>query len=341
MNYKTYMYSHRTLLPLFNKLFDLEALSLKRKETGLVYCMKNIHQLELWEMELLHDMIETGTANTTEFFINMMTIGQTPRLIKQDAFVGNSKWNNTAQKAFELLEDVKLNLTVLDYEQTYPTMIFELPEKYCNKRELACPQAGPTEYGFEYPVNHHPCFVIINHVKEVNLLNCAVIFDSMQSIKICFSTEDQMDLETALTKVANKERIFKDALEATLEEMEMSARVVRACLNAALICKETGLIELGRDNPSHYNRLERRSKLKANKNKKQEMAWEMRQMPICYRLKVKPILFTSERTSNGTIKPHRRSSYYKMQHYGPANSLRKRIRIPSVFVNEHLLTEQQ
>lgn len=342
MNYKTYMNSHETLLPTFNKIYDLQAIKLVRAEKGLQYRFHDSDKLEAWERELVMQVVAMGTANMTEFYITMMTIGQTPRIIKADAFMGETKWNNTPQKAFELLENVRLNLTVDDYQQTFPTMVFELPHRYCTKYELPCPQGNEENaLGHIYPLQHQPCFVIINHNPEVCELNCSVVFDSLQSIKLSFTNhgwnDEDLNLEESLNKIGNSERIFEDSIATSKEEMHTAARVARACLNAALLCKKYQLVEIGKDNPTYYNRLERWSQLKKNKNIKQQLLWKMRQMPIYYKLHIKPKLYRTKRTTGGTISPHVRNAYWKMQHSGPGNVDRHPVYIESVFVNEHLL----
>lgn len=321
----------------------------KSDGSGLEYLAINNLSAPLDDRLTLFDAINIGTAYTTEMFTTMRVIAAGPRILRADA------WNdelNDPQRSFELLEEVNLNLMVGDYKQPFPTMVVELPTGYCKRRTLPCPQAGEeTLLGYEkhgvYPDKHQPCFVTVDHIPELGLLNCAVTFDSEQSIKVCFHGKDQMDLETTLRKLTTREREYDDSMDISDDEYIMTARVIRAVLNGLLIAEEVGVDDGERENPSYYKRMERWLGL-AKKNKNQEKVLELtrglRQMPIYYKLKTVPKLYVIEQRDDNhgkqggwTVTPHRRKAFYKMQHYGPGNTLRKRIRIPAVFVNEHLL----
>ena len=73
--------------------------------------------------------------------------------------------------------------------------------------------------------------------------------------------------------------------------------------------------------------------------------WDLQTLPVRYDFAQEVVLYRRERQetpagpgepSGRVLPPHWRRGFLKMQHYGPGNTLRKRIAIPAVLINEHL-----
>ncbi len=115
-------------------------------------------------------------------------------------------------------------------------------------------------------------------------------------------------------------------------------------MNYCLLLDEVGCHKVGPHSPLNFDHLvktSRRNKVFAKANKV-----KVRTHPMVYGIDrevqlVKIVGAESDlppELTGRSVSPHCRRGFYKMQPHGPNNTLRKRIRIPSVIVNKHLLT---
>jgi hypothetical protein len=142
------------------------------------------------------------------------------------------------------------------------------------------------------------------------------------------------------------ERFNIEATQVPFSELEaqMEIKVRRAIANYVLLLDEVGTKLCGPESPNEYAQLVKWCSKKTPHTKMNKI--RLAAQPIVYNLLDKPIELVREvkegelpekNESDRTVKPHPRRGFYKMQPYGPKQSLRKRIRIPATIVNKHLL----
>lgn len=244
-----------------------------------------------------------------------------------------------------ILQEMKLNITIQDYVQPFETVIIELPEGYSNRKIITCPQAGQVIDGHLLPEIHKPLIMVLHFRSECQAIMSALIFNSDQSIKTGLVPILDEHLEQYVNSVSGEDTYdYVNTQESTDAELMVTCKVLKACMNYCLLLDEIGIIKRGADNPSHHERLKRYIKVaeKGGDQKRIEKAKdELLTDPIRYEIKQRIKLYrtvdcSSElpQTTDKRVAPHHRRGYYKMQPYGTGNSLRKRIRIPAVFVNK-------
>jgi hypothetical protein len=257
-------------------------------------------------------LAKAGPTDLIDFYVTSQIVGEGPKVFQLD------------REYFEELEGIDLNISLEDYKQPLPTVIFELPKGYYKQKRVICPQSGEIRYGLCYPEMHEPLLVIVHKREDVNLIHVLICFDSMQSIKLCLYGADTVD--DCLLKSFRADHLNEDSLAISHAERDAAIDLTRAALNACLLMDEVGIQKIGPMNPSYYARLARW--------KRGDVEDQLRWHPMIYDLRSRPKLSVHTLTRGGNvIKAHRRRGFYKMQHHGPGNTLRKRIRIKSVLVN--------
>lgn len=240
----------------------------------------------------------------------------------------------------EALENFSLDLPTSEYAQPFPTLCIKLPKDYIQNRVV------PFEKG-----THYPTEILIHHAPHVKRLAVAIHMSSKQVLARMIVLDLPENLEKAwersCTLFVDKEK----SLDVGPEEAKMSDALVRLALSACLMAMVYGNKKIGPDNPSYAERLKRYVKV-AHKSKDPERIaeaeWNLNVLPVRYSFAQNVKLYRKERETDHKgeptgkhIAPHWRKGHYRMQPYGPHNSLRKRIAIPAVLVNAHLFLGEQ
>jgi len=223
----------------------------------------------------------------------------------------------TAMQALMSLHTT-LNIEFDDYNQPFPTVVIELPEEASKQLVLSNGNTVDT--------------VILQHFKEERLIFFNAIDSESDKINSVWLPRDGQTLEDYIV----------ERLEGNFELLgEAFVKAVKIALNYCLLLDEFGTKRVGPQNPSHYDRLQRRSKKKTGHEKDAEL--ELKMHPIVYTIDQTPVLYTRKvvtdkeaKDTGEQVHPHLRRGHYCNQPYGPNGSLRKRIRRPPVFVNSHL-----
>jgi hypothetical protein len=251
------------------------------------------------------------------------------------------------QLELELMEQMSLNIQISDYVQPFETIVIELPDNYIRNMRIECPQAYSNLAGYTMPKMHQPVLVVLYNRPDLGAVVTQVVFDSMQSIKtVLYPSPDENLNDYVCNIIGDELHQFENTEKTSKEELEVVSKVLRACLNYCLLLDEIGVKCVGSNNPSYHSRLQRYVEVamkKKDEKKIEEATDNLITHPIHYEIKQKVKLARSVKTHNELpeqtgrgMPPHHRRGYYKMQPYGTENSLRKRIRIPPVFVNKHL-----
>lgn len=239
---------------------------------------------------------------------------------------------------FARLELIDLNINFEDYAQPFPNMVIELPEGYAPN--VLCPQTGREHGGQIMPLQHSPQLVILHHDPKLNMILASVIFSSELSIKTVFAPKANECIEEYLDGYF-VHNFFDDSLDTTAEEWDLTKRVIKAAFNYALLVMQFGCQCVGPENERMHRRLQHFVEAATKRKNPEQIAKAKANLSmhgfIYQHIKIM-------RSENGetiehtgyTVGPHHRRGYYKMQPYGPKNSLRKRIQIPPCFVNAHL-----
>src|SRR5205085_1345437 len=122
----------------------------------------------------------------------------------------------------------------------------------------------------------------------------------------------------------------------------------KLALNVCLMATAYGVRCLGPGNPSYYERLKRHVKVgrKRGQEQAEKAEMEFRTVPVRYAFAQEVTLYRRETSedhsdtsgSGGwTVNPHWRRGHWRWQPCGPARQERRRVAIPSVLVNGHLL----
>lgn len=246
-----------------------------------------------------------------------------------DCYANGPKIFNLNKLDFEALENVDLNICVKDYNQPFKTIVINLPEKYMEKRL--------------FNQNDIADCVVITHEKELEILFVTIILKSKELYGFMLADTD-ITIEQAI-KILNTEARNVGNLPVTNDERVSADNICRAILNATLFVDDYGYKKIGPENQSYYDRLVRYNqvaKKQKNKDKIIKTQNEINSHPIVYSFVQEVELYKTHTESSvaepgepsKVISPHWRRGHYRMQVYGPYNTLRKRIRIAPILVNK-------
>lgn len=230
------------------------------------------------------------------------------------------------QDQLEMLEQMRLNVLVNDYEQPFPTVCIEFPPDYIDKKRIHCPQEGQWYYGQRVTAEHRPGYVIVR--QDPGCIFVTVVFSSDLSIKVAITGRSGQVEE--IVEGFGEQDNFRNCMETTPEEWAVTKACVRSALNYCLLLDEIGCRPLPADRPL----------------KKEHGPWRAqtgRDLPTRYELQQEVELHRSvERysdlpTDEGRVMPpHHRRGHYRFQKFGENLCKTKRIRIAPIFVNSHL-----
>jgi hypothetical protein len=230
----------------------------------------------------------------------------------------------TARQLFAL-ENMKLNLTVAEFQMPFPTIVIELPDEYREKRN---------------PEAH--CLIL--HRDPITDMFVHVVMYVDTAYKSWWPAQRDQEVEHWLG--ANDIRVDYGDISVTQDEATQEFIFRRAALNYCLLLDEVGIKKEGPACPSEYAQLVKWCQKKTKHTAKNKV--QLQAQPIVYGLEKQPtdlirIVGSVDQLpaaeTGRIVSPHSRRGYYRMQPHGPGSTLRKRIRIPATIVNKHLLLE--
>lgn len=243
-------------------------------------------------------------------------------------FSGGPKIFRPTAEQLKLLAEMQLNIPFSEYAQPFETMVIELPQDFCDTHVIPNPE-DCRKY-IDSPTTRPVLSVL--HLERGTLVHsvCTDVFTSMKS---WYHPPATGELEEWMTAV------YTD--DCTPEEQDMESLVRRCALAYALLLDETGVKKLGPAQPGRYEAW-RRTAEKRNEHSASARS-QMRVHPIVYELDQKVELYRTVEhehelgePTGRTVTPHWRRGHWRMVACGPKHSLRRKVRIPHVFVNRHL-----
>jgi hypothetical protein len=233
----------------------------------------------------------------------------------------------------EAMENYDLNLDAIEYHQPFSTVVIDLPDNYCTDRVI------PYEYGLNrVTAPAMPAFMVVN--RNGNIINVLLAFEGWGNICFVILLEpgktveqcwDHESLGRGLTHVEN----------------ELSNRMVRTALNACMLAAHHGVRQQPPDNLSHLERTRgrlARARLRGDEKAVKSNQAELACIPISYTINQEVAIYSRqpaprvEGTPTGThVKTHWRRGHWRSQRYGAGLQLMRRVPIPAVLVNAHML----
>lgn len=255
-----------------------------------------------------------------EAFVTAEVFGNGPKIFRPTAY------------QLKMLEQMQLTLTCKDFNMPFGTIVVELPKEF--SQEKAC-------NGVE------PVIAILHHDKKNNLFIHDVFLNTkpFHSLKSWWGGSDDTELEEWCQSDYSRDTRPWDHLPTSQQEYFAEAQIRRAVLNYCLLLDEVGIKKSGPESPNEHAKLVKwceKKTIHTTKNK-----FRLQAQPIVYDLEretqlVRVISESEHANEIGThtgrkLIAHARRGYYRMQRYGIANSLSKRVRIPACIVNKHTL----
>lgn len=235
------------------------------------------------------------------------------------------------------LEQMDINVSVSDFHMPFSEIVIELPSDYTETKVVENPfkdgslaKAGPT---------HRPAFSVMLFDKDNGFYCHSLTMSNGSGLKGWWYPQPDWTLEEWL-------KVAEDSIKHTTEEeLRLETDVRRAILNYCLLLDEVGIKQDGPHNPNEYNQLVKWCGKKFNEHTiKNRLRKQLHPMIYSLNKEVKLHVVVkshgdlpSEETGV-KMPPHHRRGHYRMQRYGVGLSEKKRIRVPPVFVNSHMLT---
>lgn len=297
---------------------------------GLIQCGRDNFQLALnpkapaLARELAKTMFLMGASSVIEGYTMSRMLSEGPKVFTFDALT------------CEALENFDLNVACADYRQPFPSVVVELPKDYVQRRIV------PFEAG-----THAPDFAVVHHDPERNVVLLIVRMTSHQVLTRLL----KLDLAPTLEEVWDMGKRawgLEDSLAMTPEENALGTAICKLALNVCLLGTAYGVKGLGPENPTHHQRLQRHAQVarKKHRDRIEQAAIDLLTHPMRFAFAEDVVLFQRESGEVGgdgndkggwTVTPHWRRGHWRWQPCGPGRSERKRIAIPSVLVNGHLM----
>lgn len=247
-------------------------------EKGLIRCI---------DKELIYD--RKLNVNGKAQLVNMYCLNRA---------MGGANLLSIDSETFEMMENVEINLTLGEYSQPWPVVVFEIP----NGRLM------PQLYG-----NPHKVELVIL-VKESNAIFGTVWLSSDQFFGFCFNESSSL-IENDLDNV----KMFAGSLEVTDAELSEMKNILRGCFNASVYACGISLEGGNRTNEKYYQKL-------LGRGDKFSIE-ERRAIPKVWTLK-----WTIVRAKGGSVSAHWRRGHWRNQRHGPGLSLVKKIMIEAMFI---------
>lgn len=242
-----------------------------------------------------------------------------------------------------VIEQIAPRIVTSDYAQPYPVMIVELPERYRQLR--AC--SGQSE--FHVGMHHLECVLIGFAPPPVAAIGVEILFSSGNVVRLGVMSGDS-SIEDRIGRELG-ENSYADATALTMPERTVLAGAMRLAVNSMLLLVEFGCRRLRAVNESHHRRLEHyRDQARRQKRGVEESERNLRFSSQLYGFAQEVVLHEEAAPADaeaaggehdGPRRPHWRRGHWKMHAFGVGRSERKRIFIRPVFVNRHLLRDDQ
>lgn len=262
---------------------------------------------------VLIDLANEPFIMRLEVFLHTQVFGKGPKVFRPTSF------------QLEMLENMSLNIEAQDFKMPYETIVVELPEEYAKARSITDFTPGVSIFHYSKGFMAHS---VMNGRYALKGWWKPAITDMVEE----WFAEERDDYGK------------HTQLPFTMQEAQVEFKIRRAICNYCLLLDEVGTKKVGPSVPNQYNQLVKWCQKNNHHTKKNKLS--LQGHPIIYDLanhQVELVKTVQEgelperHSSDRTVRPHSRRGYYKMQPYGPKNSLRKRIRVPSTIVNKHLI----
>lgn len=331
MSYLNTLLSQRSTMGIYlEKIEELNLISFQVNEQRN-QCLANVNKSNIPEVgTILRLAVTHGMPSVIETFLYSQIFYHGPKVFRP------------SKLQCEALENVEVNLSFDEYAQPFPTIIVEIPDNY--ERLIPCEQAGEIRLDAEglYPMEHRVAFVVLNWNPSRKILAAGGYFTSGQCYTRFFWQRNPGEtIENALTESQSLE--LPGSMSSSNAESVAFAKALQVALNAANMLMIFGH-RTASSNKKYTERcakhISTQEKAK-NPVKLNNARRELKLIPLLMELREPVITHVEEKENSsivGTIiRPHWRKGYWKQQPHGPGNTLRKRILIPAVMVNKHLL----
>jgi hypothetical protein len=318
----------RPLFPFYEGVVNNKTIHLVTGEKGVAIGFSSNGTKDLKEVATLRRISDQGLPSS----INVMCYAH--------VLVNGPKVFQPSCQNLEALEQMDLNVDFPSYVQPFQTVIIEFPEQYSKKMIVKnfCqdPSFSPTD-------EHDPAYVILYHSpeKQILLVNVQFTSGSLYTTILWPRLGPETTLEQVLSESLNLEH-YEGSLPVTREEGQVATRAIRTAINCILVMEELGIKKIGPQNESHYNRLALRVHKQHDPEKRIAARRDLAAMPIIYSFDQNVKLYGEahencdhSRENGHSVKCHWRRGHWRMQPHGPSNTLRKRIRIAAILVNDH------
>ena len=269
-----------------------------------------------------------GLAAISELYVVGLFLLEGPKYFEFDA------------RSCEALEQFELGLASADYAQPFPTVMVALPADYAKNRVVPLTDRG---YGL---TQHKPECIIVRHDVAFRRVSILMHMDSGQVLSRVIHLDIADTVEECWRLSCRRWEGDQKTLDVNPEEEILSNALTRLGLSACLMAMVYELHPRD-DNKSYRQRLERYVKVARKSGDEDRLAkaeWGVATLPLRYSFKQEVKFYHGDRHSRITecdshgreVAPRWRRGHYRMQPYGPQNSLQKRIAIHPVLVNAHL-----
>lgn len=278
-----------------------------------------LEKLTIEARDIVQKFQKDDFLQSMQLFTMIQYYGKGPKVFKP-----------TSEQLFAL-EKMKLNITCEDFNTPYETIIIDLPKEYVEARS---------------PIGQKLSYVTLLYMKEFRFFSSGMSFEeSIYQSWWCAKADAEIE-EWLEYKSEDDDSPHVKSLPVSGQERACDRLVKRAVLNYCLLLDEVGIKKCGPENPGEYAQLVKWCQKNTIHTKKNKL--NLQAQPIVYKIineqNIELVrVLSSEDQAPGEptgrkVGPHNRRGHYRIQRYGVANALKKRIRIPAVIVNKHLLT---
>ena len=274
---------------------------------------------------------KTGVSSLLSCFLRMKIFSEGPKLF------------SLSTEKCEALENTLLTVPSEEYGQPFPVVIVEFSPDYISNRLVTIDDTDSHNHlndddreklGLpEKKIIHHkPSFAIIHHCPENKILSMAITMSSGIDITAIVKLTEGDSLDDCFDQSMSKKSSNAE-MDLTAGEFVLCKQIFRTMCNLCMLACDFGCNSIA----DPY----REKLLKKNNGKYKEVnEFNALTRPIIYELNQKIKLYEKKsvrridsESTGRDVKPHWRRGHWRMQPYGEKKSLRKRMRIPPVFVN--------
>jgi hypothetical protein len=274
---------------------------------------------------------KTGVSSLLSCFLRMKIFSEGPKLF------------SLSTEKCEALENTLLTVPSEEYGQPFPVVIVEFSSDYISNRlvpiddtdihnHLNNDERKKLNLPEKKIIHHKPSFAIIHHCPENKILSMAITMSSGIDITAIVKLTEGDSLDDCFDQsMSNKSSNAE--MDLTAGEFVLCKQIFRTMCNLCMLACDFGCNSIA----DPY----REKLLKKNNGKYKEVnEFNALTRPIIYELNQKIKLYEKKsvrridsESTGRDVKPHWRRGHWRMQPYGEKKSLRKRMRIPPVFVN--------